>query len=110
MSILPLQTVKTFSSLKINVERKSVLLLDLYLFETKKLSNLMEYFFGEDQGRYLVEVHLDNLKKIKNILDENNVFNEIVGTVQKEYFEISGELKIDINDLYKANNKWYYNY
>ncbi len=76
----------------------------------KKLSNLMEYFFGEDQGRYLVEVHLDNLKKIKNILDENNVFNEIVGTVQKEYFEISGELKIDINDLYKANNKWYYNY
>ena len=76
----------------------------------KKLSNLMEYYFGEDQGRYLIEVHQDDLQKIKKILDENNVFNEIIGTVQKEHFEISGELKIDINDLCKANNKWYNNY
>ena len=76
----------------------------------KKLSNLMEYYFGEDQGRYLLEVELINLEKIKKILNESNIFNEIVGTVQKDYFELSGELKIHINDLYKTNNKWYHNY
>ena len=82
----------------------------LKIEKPKKLSNLMEYYFGEDQGRYLLEVELNNLEKIKKILNENNIFNEIIGTVQKDYFELSGALKIHINDLYKSNNKWYYNY
>jgi len=75
-----------------------------------KLSNLMEHYFGEDQGRYLLEIEPKNLEKIIKIIDANNIFNETVATVQKNYFEIAGELKIDINDLYKANNKWYNNY
>jgi len=78
--------------------------------KSKNLSNLMEYFFSEDQGRYLVEVEPDNLKKINKILDENNVFSEIIGTVQKNYFEVSGELKIKKNELYRINNTWYNNY
>ena len=82
----------------------------LKIEKPKKLSNLMEYYFGEDQGRYLLEVELNNLEKIKKILNENNIFNEIIGTVQKDYFELSGAIKIHINDLYKSNNKWYYNY
>ena len=82
----------------------------LKIEKPKKLSNLMEYYFGEDQGRYLLEIELNNLEKIKKILNENNIFNEIIGTVQKDYFELSGALKIHINDLYKSNNKWYYNY
>jgi len=76
----------------------------------QKLSNLMEHYFGEDQGRYLIEIKTSNLKKIMKILNENNIFNEIVATVQKDYFEMIGEMKIHINDLYKANNKWYNNY
>ena len=76
----------------------------------KKLSNLLEYYFGEDQGRYLVEVEKNNLDKVKKILKENNIFSEIIAAVQKDYFEISGEFKIDKNDLYKVNNKWYNNY
>ena len=40
----------------------------------------------------------------------NNIFNELVATVQKEYFEMLSEFKISINDLYKSNNKWYNNY
>jgi len=70
----------------------------------------MEYFFGEDQNRYLVEIEPDNLEKVKKILDENNVFNEIIASVQKDNFEIIGELKININELSKINNKWYNNY
>jgi len=76
----------------------------------QKLSNLKEYYFGEDQGRYLLEIEAKNLLNIKKILNENNIFNESVATVQKHYFEMIDEFKIDKNELYKANNKWYNNY
>ena len=82
----------------------------LKINKPKNLSNLMEYYFSEDQGRYLIEIEPDNLNKINKILDENNVFNEIIGTVQKDYFEVAGELKININKLYNVNNTWYNNY
>jgi len=76
----------------------------------QKLSNLKEYYFGEDQGRYLLEIEAKNLLNIKKILNENNIFNESVATVQKHYFEMIDEFKIDKNELYKTNNKWYNNY
>ena len=82
----------------------------LKINKPKTLSNLMEYFFGEDQGRYLIEIEPANLKIVKKFLDDNNVFNEIVASIQKENFEITGELKININELSKINNKWYNNY
>ena len=84
--------------------------LGLKIDKPKKLSNLMEYYFGEDQGRYLIEIEKNQLDKVKKILKENNIFNEIVATVQKDYFEVDGKMKIRINDLYKTNNKWYHNY
>ena len=76
----------------------------------KRLTNLFEYFFGEDQGRDLIEIESSKLKDVQKILKENNVFNEIVGVLQKDYFEIPDVLKININDLYNINNKWYDNY
>ena len=76
----------------------------------KNFSNLMEYYFSEDQGRYLIEIESENLEKISKFLSENSVYNEAVATVQKDYFEVTGELKIKINDLYKVNNTWYNNY
>ena len=82
----------------------------LKINKPKTLSNLMEYFFGEDQGRYLIEIEPSNLEKVKKILDDNNVFNEVIASVQKDNFEIIGELKININELSKINNKWYNNY
>ena len=82
----------------------------LRIDKPSKLSNLMEYYFGEDQGRYLLEVEPKNLQTVVKILSENNIFNEKIATVQKDNFEVLGELKININDLYKINNKWYNNY
>jgi phosphoribosylformylglycinamidine synthase len=84
--------------------------LGLKIEKPKKLSNMMEYYFGEDQGRYLIEVEKDNIDKINKIMKENNIYNEIIAIVQKNDFEITDELKININDLCKANNKWYHNY
>ena len=49
-------------------------------------------------------------EKVEQILKDNNIFYENIGTTQKDYFEITGELKIDIKELYKINNQWYNNY
>ena len=81
----------------------------LKMNKPKNLTNLMEYFFSEDQGRYLVEIEPSNIKKVSMILDENNIFSEIVGVVQEDFFELPGEIKISINELYKINNTWYNN-
>ena len=37
--------------------------LGLKIYKPKKFSNSFEYFFGEDQGRYLIEISKNNLKK-----------------------------------------------
>jgi len=76
----------------------------------KKLFNLFEYFFGEDQSRYIVEIKKDNLLDVEKILKNNNVFYENIGNTQKDYFEIQGELKINTKELYKINNQWYNKY
>ena len=77
---------------------------------TKKLSNLNEYFFGEDQGRYILEISRKNLNSVEKILKNNNIYFENIGYTQQKYFEIENQLKIDINDLFKINNQWYNNY
>ena len=76
----------------------------------KTLRNLTEYFFGEDQGRYILEIELKNLNKVEKILKMNNIYYENIGFTQKKFFEIVGEFKADINDLFKINNQWYNNY
>ena len=76
----------------------------------KKVHNLFEYFYGEDQGRYVIEIEATNLNKVQKLLKENNIFNDVIGKVQKDYFELSDEFKINIKELYNLNNKWYYNY
>ena len=76
----------------------------------KKLSNLIEYYFGEDQGRYLVEIEKEGSRNFEENFKKKIILSEVVGTIQKEYFEIQGEMKISIKDLYSVNNKWYNNF
>ena len=76
----------------------------------KKLTNIFEYFFGEDQGRYILEIESNKLRKTEKILTENKVFFENIGFTQKDYFEIDGEFKTSVKDLFKVNNEWYNKY
>ena len=76
----------------------------------KKLTNLFKYFFGEDQSRYVLEINKENMKKVEEILKNNNIFYENIGLTQKDYFEIEKEMKISVKELYKINNQWYNNY
>ena len=82
-------------------------MLGLRIFKPKKFTDLNEYFFAEDQGRYLLEIERNNLKKIETILKKNNIFYEIVAEVQKDMFEIDKNLSIKIEELYNYNNKWF---
>ena len=57
-----------------------------------------------------MEINVANLEKTEKILKDNNIFYETIGITQKDYFEVKDELKLDIKELYKINNKWYNNY
>ena len=76
----------------------------------KKLTNLLGYFFGEDQSRYILEVDENNLEKVDKLLKKNNIFYENIGFTQKDFFEIKDEMKISIKELSKINNQWYNNF
>ena len=76
----------------------------------RKLTNLIEYYFGEDQSRYILEIDKELEEKVRKILKNNNIFYEKIGFTQRDYFEIDKEMKINIKDLNNINNQWYNNY
>ena len=76
----------------------------------KKLTNLTGFFFGEDQGRYVIEIDPLNLDKVVKLLNENNIYHDNLGVTQKEFFEIEDEMKISNKELFKVNNHWYNNF
>ena len=74
------------------------------------LINKFEYLFGEDQGRYLVEIDKNNLKDVIKILAENTVHYDELGTVSDNDLIIDDKSKVSIDDLIKSNNTWLVNY
>ena len=70
------------------------------------LMNKFEYFFGEDQARYIIEVKKDNLEKVKNILNENSVSFDQLGIVSEKNLEFGKEINISIDDLNKDYKTW----
>ena len=84
--------------------------LGLKIYKPKKLSNSFEYFFGEDQGRYLIEFSKNNLKKIETFLKQNSVFFEVIAEVQNDIFEIEKTFSLKTKDLHDYNNQWYSKY
>ena len=77
------------------------------ILKPKKLRNSTEYFFGEDQSRYILEVGKKDLPLVEKHLTNNGIYYENIGITQKKYFEIENEMRLDINVLYKKNNEWY---
>ncbi len=81
--------------------------LGLKIYKPKKTASSIEYFYGEDQGRYLLEISPDMLKKIEGLLKKNNVFFEVIAEVQNDTFEIDKLFSFKIKELSKINNQWY---
>ena len=72
----------------------------------KYLINTYEYLFSEDQGRYLIEVSKNKLKKVEELLDENSIHYEQLGYVIEEKIEFSEKSNISIDELKKGNKQW----
>jgi phosphoribosylformylglycinamidine synthase len=74
--------------------------------QLKFLINKFEYFFGEDQSRYIIEIEPKNLSKAKKILDSSSVHFDEIGSVTKETIIIDKEPNLHIDDLVECNTKW----
>ncbi len=72
----------------------------------KNLINKFEYFFSEDQGRYIVEINKENFKKVEKVLIDNSVHFDELGVVNNDKFLFSDEINMSIEDLIKAYKNW----
>jgi phosphoribosylformylglycinamidine (FGAM) synthase-like enzyme len=70
----------------------------------------IEYFFSEDQGRYLIEVTKKDLKKVTNVLDKNAVHYDELGVINEDQLYINEKSKITIDELKSSNTSWLNNY
>ena len=76
----------------------------------KSLININEYFFGEDQSRYLIEIEEANFEEVTKILNKNSVFFEQIGITQKENLTLGKEFEISVNEMKKYNYRWFKKY
>ncbi|WP_415271280.1 phosphoribosylformylglycinamidine synthase subunit PurL [Candidatus Pelagibacter sp. Uisw_121] len=74
------------------------------------LINQFEYLFGEDQGRYIVEISKIDLDSTTKILQENSVHFDELGSVNDDCLIIDDKTKVSIDDLIKSHTNWLTNY
>ncbi len=76
----------------------------------KYLVNEIEYFFAEDQGRYIIEINNKDLKKVTDILNKNAVHFDELGTINENELYINDKTKVTIDELSTFNKSWLNNY
>jgi phosphoribosylformylglycinamidine synthase II len=76
------------------------------LNKPKYLINEMEYFFAEDQGRYIIEISKENVKKVTDILNKNAVHFDELGTINENELYIDQKTKVAIDVLRSSNTNW----
>jgi len=74
------------------------------------LINQFEYLFGEDQGRYIIEIDKNNLEDVVKILLENSVHYDELGSVNDDTLIINDKSKVSIDDLIKSHTIWLTDY
>ena len=80
------------------------------LKKPKFLINEIEYFFAEDQGRYIIEICKQNLEKVTDILNKNAVHFDELGTINENQLYINDKTKVTIDELKTSNTNWLINY
>ncbi len=80
------------------------------LKKPKYLINEIEYYFAEDQSRYIIEVTKSSLKKVTDILNKNAVHYDELGTINKSELFINEKTKVAIDELKASNKNWLVNY
>ncbi len=76
----------------------------------KFLINEIEYFFAEDQGRYLIEINPKDFKEVSQILDKNSVLYDEIGKIIDKDMIIDQKTKLTIDELRSYNTNWLKSY
>jgi len=76
----------------------------------KFLINEIEYFFSEDQGRYLIEINPKDFKEVSKILDKNSVHYDEIGKIIYKEMIIDQKTKLTIDELKSYNTNWFKSY
>ena len=76
----------------------------------KGLMNKFGYFFGEDQGRYIVELNKKKFDEVQKILEKNSIHYDNFGSVNNSNIIYNDEINIRVDELENINNKWLSNY
>jgi phosphoribosylformylglycinamidine synthase subunit PurL len=80
------------------------------LKKPKYLISEIEYFFSEDQGRYIVEITNKDLKKVIDILNKNAVHYDQLGIINKDQLFFNEKTKVTIDELRTSNTNWLTDY
>ena len=72
----------------------------------KSLMNKFEYFFAEDQARYIIEINNANIKKVNEILNNNSVHYDDFGVVDINMLSFENDIKLPIEELSNAHTYW----
>ena len=72
----------------------------------KSLINKFEYFFGEDQGRYIVEISKANMKKVSEILNNNSVHHDELGIIDEKILSFKNDINLPIEELSNVHKYW----
>ena len=70
----------------------------------------LEYFFSEDQGRYIIEIKKSDIKKVTNFLEKNLVHFDEVGTLKGKSVIFDEKTIVPIDELRSYNTNWLTNY
>ncbi len=82
----------------------------IHIKKPKYLINEIEYFFAEDQGRYIIEINKKDFKKVADILHKNAVHFDELGTINENELYINDKTKVTIDELSTSNKSWLTNY
>ena len=74
------------------------------------LINQFEYLFGEDQGRYIVEIEKNDYNKVIEILNKSSIHYDELGIVTEKDMIIDDKSKVTIDELIASNTNWLTNY
>ena len=80
------------------------------LSKPKLLINEIEYFFAEDQGRYIIEIDPKDLKEVIKILDSNLVHYDKLGVINNNYLSFDEKTKVTIDELRACYTNWLIKY
>ncbi len=79
-------------------------------YKFKNLTNIYQYFFSEDQGRYIIEVDKNNLNKVESILKKNSVHFDLLGETTDKEIIINDEPTFTVDKVTEFYKGWLYKY